>query len=154
MQRVKQLEEDQKRLLDDKREIYEALCTGSVVSKAVTLSGSIDGHEVDVRGVILRKGVGSDHPPSACKICARMISLGSTEKMIENGIRCQWAGIEMRGHITNWPAELKKTMEDPEFLQKFKHTGWNYRRRAAKRNQNNGDLVFNNDPPKKEVGKN
>ena len=80
--------DDQKRMLADKAEVYKALTTGSVVSQAVTLTGSIDGHNVEVRGVIQRKGVGSSNPPGACYICARMVSLGTTEQMVQFGVRC------------------------------------------------------------------
>ena len=86
-------------MLADKAEVYAALTTGSVVSQAVTLTGSIDGHELEVRGVIQRKGPNSSHPPSACYICSKMLSLGTTKQMVDHGVRCQWAGVSMRGHI-------------------------------------------------------
>ena len=72
--------------------------------------------------MIHRKGAKSSNPPSACYICTRMVDLGTTKQMMAHGVRCQYAGAGMRGHITQFPPELKKTMESPEFLQQFKYT--------------------------------
>ena len=79
---VKQLEEDLNRMVADKKEVYDALCGGPVVTKGVTLTGSIDGHQLEVRGLLNRKGPNSQDPPSPCKNCSRMLSLGTTDLMM------------------------------------------------------------------------
>ena len=94
-----QLEGDLKKMVDDKQEIYNALTAGSVVTRAVTLTGSIDNHRVEVKGMINRKGPNSSEPPSPCKNCTRMISLGTTDMMIRYGVFCRYAGGTMKGHI-------------------------------------------------------
>ena len=86
-------------MLADKAELYAALTTGSSVTRAVTLRGSIDNHRVEVKGMINRKGPNSSELPSPCKNCTRMISLGTTDMMIRYGVFCRYAGGTMKGHI-------------------------------------------------------
>ena len=64
-----QLEGDLKKMVEDKQEVYNALTGGSVVTRAVTLTGTIDKHALEVRGMITRKGPYSADPPGPCKNC-------------------------------------------------------------------------------------
>ena len=64
-----QLEGDLKKMVEDKQEVYNALTGGSVVTRAVTLTGTIDKHALEVRGMITRKGPNSADPPGPCKNC-------------------------------------------------------------------------------------
>ena len=96
---VKQLEEDLNRMVADKKEVYDALCGGPVVTKGVTLTGSIDGHQLEVRGMIARRGPNSHDPPSPCKNCSRMMSLGTTDLLLKYGVFYRYGGSNMKGHI-------------------------------------------------------
>ena len=49
-----------------------------------------------------------------------MLELGSTELLIKNGARCQWAGQGKRGHICSYPPVLKQIIESDEFTEKMK----------------------------------
>ena len=86
-------------MVEDKAEVYNALTGGSSVTRAVTLTGTIDTHALEVRGMINRKGPNSSEPPSPCKNCTRMIPLGTTELLMKYGVFCRYAGSSMKGHI-------------------------------------------------------
>ena len=88
---MSQLKEDIMRLAKDKEEIYYALTTGVQVTHAITEEGTIDGHPVQILGVIQRGGVYSSNPPGACFYCSGMLKLGSSKLLIEYGQRCQYA---------------------------------------------------------------
>ena len=99
---------------------------------AVTLEGLIDGHTVQVRGKVPRRGSKSNDPPGSCMFCQSMIELGSTALMLQYGVRCQHGGQFKRGHIEEYPKELKETLESEEFKSEFNRTS----RRAVRNNMN------------------
>ena len=88
---MQQLESDLERMAKDKREVMEALYKSRPVTNALTLQGTIDGHKVEVFGMIPRKGPNSHNPPGPCMFCTAMIELGTTKLLAEYGTRCQWA---------------------------------------------------------------
>ena len=96
---IKTLESDLKRMVVEKKEVIDALSGGPKVTKGVTLTGSIDGHQLEVRGLLNRKGPNSHDPPSPCKNCSRMMSLGASALMLKYGVFCRYGGSNMKGHI-------------------------------------------------------
>ena len=98
---------------------------GPVVTRAITLTGSINGLELEVRGMIRRKGPNSSDPPGPCKNCSRMIALGNTDLLLKFGVYCRYAGGSMKGHIQLFPAALKEIFESDTWSSKFR-----FKRRA------------------------
>ena len=123
---IKTLESDLNRMVVDKKEVIDALSGGPKVTKGVTLTGSIDGHQLEVRGLLNRKGPNSHDPPSPCKNCSRMLSLGTTDLMMKYGCFCKWAGASMKGHIESWPSELREVFESELWGRKFRYKRGNY----------------------------
>ena len=76
------------RMYKDKAEVMDALYKDSPIKNAVTLEGLIDGHNVQVRGHVPRRGPKSSNPPGPCMFCQSMIELGSTALMLKYGVRC------------------------------------------------------------------
>ena len=100
-----------------------------MTSHAVTMEGKIDGHALEIRGLVPRGGLRHPFNPSGpCMWCTKMLKLGSTELMITRGVRCQWAGEGRRGHICSYPAVLKAYIESDEFTQQMRGNKVVYRR--------------------------
>ena len=103
----------------------------------VTMEGKIDGHSLEIRGWVPRSGPRHRMNPSGpCMWCCRMLELGSTEKMISQGMRCKWAGQGRRGHICSYPAVLKTNIESDEFSQRMKNKNAVYRRAKKPQDEN------------------
>ena len=131
------LETDCKRLDAEKTKVYEELMATERKKRApmemtvhpVTMEGKIDGHALEIRGMVPRGGIRCMMNPSGpCMWCTRMLELGSTELMISRGVRCQWAGYGRRGHICSFPAVLKAFIESEEFTQRMRSNRVGYRR--------------------------
>ena len=65
----KRLDED----LKGARQLLAGQIDAPFAIMAVTGSGKIDGHEVQIRGVVPRGGVRSNNPSGPCIICTRML---------------------------------------------------------------------------------
>jgi hypothetical protein len=91
------------------------------------MTGEIDGHQLEIRGVVVRKPPAANGP---CMFCEKMLNLGSSDRMILEDTRCRWAGEGRRGHIQQFPPELKTTIDANDFLTKMKEHRVVYRRAA------------------------
>ena len=93
----------------------------------VTMTGKIDGHQLEIRGVVVRRPPAANGP---CMFCEKMLNLGCTDRMILEDARCKWAGEGRRGHIQQYPPELKATIDSEAFLAKMRDHRVVYRRAA------------------------
>lgn len=93
----------------------------------VTMTGEIDGYQLEIRGVVVRRPPAVDGP---CMFCEKMLSLGSTNRMLLEGVRCQWGGEGRKGHIQWYPTELRATIYSEAFLGKWYKQPVVYRRAA------------------------
>ena len=94
------------------------------ITLSTTFEGKIDGHPLVIKGMVYRGGPRHPTKPSGpCMFCTRMIELGTTTRLMNRGVRCQWAGQGRRGHICSYPAALKKVIESKEFDERMKCTG-------------------------------
>ena len=69
--------------LSEKLEVLEVIVQGQYDKKITgnaktSATGTIDGHFVEVKGLVERKGIHSDDPPGPCHLCTAMIFHGST----------------------------------------------------------------------------
>jgi len=90
-QKLKDATELSGRLGKDKEELLAALYGGKQVRHALTFEGDIDGHHLQIRGMVPRGGPNSVNPPGPCMICERMITLATSDRCAQYGVRCQWA---------------------------------------------------------------
>ena len=81
-------------------------------------TGTIDGKECEIRGVVTRRGGGkgkSNNGP--CKLCVRMLDCKTTEKMLLVGVNCNYIGNP--GHIVKLPQEVQEVVGSEEWLAKM-----------------------------------
>ena len=94
-----------------------------MVALSTTFEGTIDGYPLVIKGMVYRGGPRHPTKPSGpCMFCTRMLQLGTTERLMNRGVRCQWGGQGRRGHICSYPAALKQVIESDEFTERMKST--------------------------------
>ena len=84
----------------------------------VSLRGEIDGITVIIRGKLTRYGNNKD-PVGPCKVCTAMIGAIKSKYIISLGKWCVYSGLEMPGHIFEWPEPLKSKYRSDAFLSQM-----------------------------------
>ena len=105
-------------LQHEHQELMENITGPKITTMKLMMTGSIDGKECEIRGLISRRGGGegkSNNGP--CKNCVKMLDCKTTEKMQLVGVNCPYIGNP--GHIVQLPQEVQEVVGSKEWLEKL-----------------------------------